>query len=48
MLSDGTAPDSAAEISVGPAGQALLRLNLALAMLSERLADNLVDGFAVD
>jgi uncharacterized membrane protein YccC len=48
MLSDRAAADSPAEVAVGPAGQALLRLDLALAMLSERMADNLVDGFAVD
>jgi hypothetical protein len=35
-------------IADDPAGQALRRLDLALAMLSERLADNLLDGFAVD
>jgi uncharacterized membrane protein YccC len=48
MLSGGASPDTSAEISESPAGQALLRLDLALTMLSERLADNLVDGFAVD
>jgi uncharacterized membrane protein YccC len=52
MLAGGSAPDSVAEvagrIADGPAGQALRRLDLALAMLSERLADNLLDGFAVD
>jgi hypothetical protein len=48
MLSGGSAPDDAAEIADGLAGQALRRLDLALAMLSERLADNLLDGFAVD
>jgi len=48
MLSGGTAPDRGTEISDTLVGQTLLRLDLALAMLSERLADNLVDGFAVD
>jgi hypothetical protein len=52
MLSGSNAPDSTAEIADriadGPAGQALRRLDLALAMLPERLADNLLDGFAVD
>jgi uncharacterized membrane protein YccC len=48
MLSDGTAPDNPVEVSNTHAGQALLRLSLDLAMLSERLADDLVDGFAVD
>ena len=48
MLADCPAPDNAPEISDSRAGQALRRLDLALAMLSDRLADNLVDGFAVD
>jgi uncharacterized membrane protein YccC len=43
---DGPAGDVLADD--GPAGLALLRLDLALAMLSARLADNLVDGFALD
>jgi hypothetical protein len=50
ILSNGRAPrfHRSAEIADDPAGQALRRLDLALAMLSERLADNLLDGFAVD
>jgi uncharacterized membrane protein YccC len=35
-------------VAVGQAGQALSRLNLSLAMLSERLQANLLDGFAVE
>jgi uncharacterized membrane protein YccC len=53
VLSECTAPESIAPagvttISDGLVEQALLRLDLALAMLAERLADNPVDGFAVD
>jgi hypothetical protein len=49
LLAGGVAPDGTAEQAVdGPAGQALRRLDLALAMLAERLETNLLDGFAVD
>jgi uncharacterized membrane protein YccC len=48
MLAGGTQPAGTAEIADGPAAQALLRLDLALAILSDRLADDPVDGFAVD
>jgi Fusaric acid resistance protein-like len=50
MLTDGNAPeaDHSAEVADSPAGEALRRLDLALAMLSERLAGNVLDGFAVD
>jgi uncharacterized membrane protein YccC len=48
MLSGGKAPEPAGQVADGPAGQALLRLDLALAMLSERLAANVMDGFAVE
>jgi len=36
------------QVADGPAGVALLRLDLALAMLSERLDANVMDGFAVE
>jgi len=48
MLSGGKAPDTAVQVADGPAGVALLRLDLALAMLSERLDANVMDGFAVE
>jgi hypothetical protein len=50
ILSNGGVPeaDRSTTVADDPAGQALQRLDLALAMLSERLADNLLDGFAVD
>jgi hypothetical protein len=48
MLSGGRVPDPAGKVADGPAGQALLRLDRALAMLSERLAANVMDGFAVE
>jgi uncharacterized membrane protein YgaE (UPF0421/DUF939 family) len=47
ILAQGRAPDITAEPFDGAAGQALVRLDLALAMLAQRLADNLVDGFAL-
>jgi uncharacterized membrane protein YccC len=48
MLAGGGVPDRATQVADDPAGQALQRLDLALAMLSDRLAANLLDGFAVD
>jgi uncharacterized membrane protein YccC len=48
MLSGGLAPGPTAKVADGPAGHALLRLDLALAMLSERLVANVMDGFAVE
>jgi hypothetical protein len=48
MLAGTTLPEIVMEAADSPAGEALRRLDLALAMLSERLDANLLDGFALD
>ena len=48
LLADNAGPIDPAAAAPGTAGQALSRLNLALAMLAERLETNVMDGFAVD
>ncbi len=47
LLVNASAPTDPVVVAECPAGEALRRLDVALAMLASRLENNLLDGFAV-